>query len=228
MNDILYNQVKVLVVDDEDDISNFIKMGLKAKGFIVECASDGFEAISIAMKMNPHIVILDLMLPEIDGFKVCKEIKKNMEASVIMLTAKGDIEDKIRGLDIGADDYMVKPFDFRELLSRINARLRSDHKTLKNMVQIGCFTINNITHEIMYKNRLLELSSTEYNLLVYLFKNKNITVSKDSILENVWGYEYECEYNIVEVYISYIRSKIGKESHDIIRTIRGVGYKVVI
>lgn len=228
MDNIVYDQVKILVVDDEESILSFIKMGLKAKGFTVICASDGCEAISIAMKENPHIVILDVMLPEINGYTVCKEIKKHTKASVIMLTARDDVEDKITGLDVGADDYMVKPFDFRELMARINARLRSDHPILNEIIHIGDFTINNKAHEITLKDRLLELSSTEYNLMLYLIKNQGIVVSKDIILQNVWGSEFDGEYNLVEVYISYLRNKIGIDAHDIIKTVRGVGYKVII
>lgn len=228
MDDIIYSQVKVLVVDDEESILSFIKMGLKAKGFTVLCASDGQEAISIAVKNNPHIVILDVMLPEVDGYTVCKEIKKHTNASVIMLTARDDIEDKITGLDVGADDYMIKPFDFRELIARINARLRGDHAIVNDKLIIGDFGINNKIHEITYKDKLLELSQTEYNLLLYLLKNQGIILSKDIILQKVWGYEFEGEYNLVEVYISYIRSKIGKDARDIIKTVRGAGYKVII
>lgn len=228
MDSIVYDQVKILVVDDEDSILTFIKMGLKAKGFTVICATDGYEAISIAMKENPHIVILDVMLPEIDGFTVCKEIKKHIKTSVIMLTARDDVEDKITGLDVGADDYMVKPFDFRELMARINARLRSDFPIINDIIHIGDFTINDKAHEIFFKDKLLTLSSTEYNLLLYLIKNQGIVMSKDNILQNVWGDEFGGEYNLVEVYISYLRSKIGLEAHDIIKTVRGVGYKVII
>jgi two-component system OmpR family response regulator len=224
---LIYSKVKVLIVDDEENILNFIKMGLKSKGFTVECASDGNEAISIATKMNPHIVILDVMLPEVDGYTVCKEIKAHTNASVIMLTARDDIEDKITGLDVGADDYMVKPFDFRELMARINARLRGDHAIVNDTVRIGNFTINNKAHEISFKDRLVELSSTEYNLLVFLLRNQGITLSKDIILQNVWGCEFDGEYNLVEVYVSYLRNKIGKEAYDIIKTVRGVGYKVI-
>ena len=228
MDHIEYNQVKVLVVDDEENILNFIKMGLESKGFIVQCATDGMEAISSAAHMNPHVVILDVMLPEIDGFTVCKEIKKLTGASVIMLTARDDVEDKITGLNIGADDYMVKPFDFGELIARINARLRNNLAILNNAIKIGDFMINNRVHEIVYKDNLLDLSSTEYNLLLYLINNDGIVLSKDTILQNVWGCEYNGEYNLVEVYISYLRSKIGKKAYDLIKTVRGVGYRVTI
>lgn len=228
MDTAIYGHIKVLIVDDEETILSFIKMGLKSKGFIVECALDGDEAISTAIKMNPHIVILDVMLPGSNGYAVCKEIKKHTRASVIMLTARDDIEDKIIGLDSGADDYMVKPFDFRELMARINARLRGDHAILNDTLCIGDFTINTKANEISFKDKLLELSSTEYNLLLYLITNRGITLSKDIILQNVWGFEFDTQYNLVEVYISYIRSKLGEGASDIIKTVRGIGYKAVI
>jgi two-component system OmpR family response regulator len=228
MDHFVNSQARVLIVEDEENISNFIRMGLKAKGFEVLCASDGNEAMSAAVKMNPHIVILDVMLPEIDGYTVCKEIKKLTRATVIMLTAKNDTEDIIMGLDAGADDYMVKPFDIRELVARINARLRNDHRIHSDKIHIGNFSIDNKAHEITYKDKLLELSSTEYNLLIYLINNHDVVLSKNIILQNVWGLEYDGEYNLVEVYISYLRSKIGEDAHDIIKTVRGVGYKVII
>lgn len=228
MDNAIYGQIKVLVVDDEESILSFVRMGLKSKGFLVECALDGDEAISTAIKINPHIVILDVMLPGSNGYAVCKEIKKHTRASVIMLTAKDDIEDKIIGLDSGADDYMVKPFDFRELMARIDARLRGDHAILSDTLSIGDFKINTKANEISFKDKLLELSSTEYNLLLYLINNRGITLSKDIILQNVWGFEFDTQYNLVEVYISYVRSKLGEGASDIIKTVRGIGYKVVI
>lgn len=228
MDTAIYGQIKILVVDDEEAILSFIKMGLKSKGFIVECSTDGDEAISAVINMNPHIVILDVMLPGSNGYEVCKEIKKHTKASVIMLTARDDIEDKIIGLDSGADDYMVKPFDFGELMARINARLRGDHAIINDTLRIGDFIINAKANEIYFKDNLLELSSKEYNLLLYLIRNQGITLSKDIILQNVWGFEFDSQYNLVEVYISYIRNKLGEGAYDVIKTVRGIGYKVAI
>ncbi len=222
------DKVNILVVDDEINITEFIKMGLEAEGFAVYIAYDGNEAIELSKKIKPQIVILDIMLPGINGYDVCSILKTIIDTSVIMLSAKDEIDDRVKGLNLGADDYMVKPFSFKELLARINARLRNNSLdvTSANFVA-GDFVLKDEAHEILYKNVLLELSPTEYNLLKLLIINKGIVLSKSSILEKVWGYDFNGEENIVEVYIRYIRDKIGDKEHNIIRTIRGAGYKVV-
>lgn len=145
-----------------------------------------------------------------------------------MLTARDDIDDRVKGLDLGADDYMVKPFSFKELLSRINARLRNSFPDLNSKIIEGDFYIDDGAHEISYHDQLLELTPTEYNLLKYLLINNGLVLSKSTILEKVWGMDFDGDVNIVEVYIRYLRDKIGDKEHIIICTIRGVGYKVMI
>jgi len=221
-------KINILVVDDEKSIVDFIKMGLEAEGYLVFEAYDGREAIEIANKVHPHIVILDVMIPEIDGYEVCKRIKKNMKTSIIMLTARDEIDDKVRGLDTGADDYMSKPFSFKELLARINARLRNSFPELNNVVHIGKFLIDDGAHEFTYQGKIVDLSPTQYNLLRFLLVNNGLALSKSLILEKVWGYDFNGEENIVEVYIRYLRDKIEDKDHNIIRTVRGVGYKMVV
>ncbi len=228
MNSLIKDQIHILVVDDEENIVEFIKMGLEDEGFTVHIAFDGNEAVSLAKKINPHIIILDIMLPGINGYEVCSEIKKAIKTSIIMLTARDDIDDRVRGLDLGADDYMVKPFSFKELLARINARLRNNFPELNDIISIGDFSIDDGAHEIAFKYNLLELSPTEYNLLKYLLLNNGLVLSKPTILEKVWGFNFNGEVNIVEVYIRYLRDKIGDKEHNIIRTVRGFGYKVVV
>lgn len=226
---ILKNEdINILVVDDEESITEFIKMGLEAEGFCVYTAFDGNEAIETANKVKPHVIILDVMLPGMNGFKVCSTIKASIKTSIIMLTAKDEVDDRVKGLDLGADDYMVKPFSFKELLARINVRLRNTLKDFIDAKQIGDFFIDDGAHEISYQDRVLELSPTEYNLLKYLLNNNGIVLSKASILEKVWGYDFNGEENIVEVYVKYLREKIGDKERNILRTVRGVGYKVVI
>ena len=220
-------EVNILVVDDEESIVEFIKMGLEAEGYIVHVAYDGDSAISMAIELNPDIIILDIMLPGKNGYEVCLEIKKYIEAPIIMLTAKDDIDDKVRGLNIGADDYMIKPFSFRELLARINARLRKIHRDKNEVMKVGKFSIDDGAHEIYFGLRLLQLSPTEYNLLKYLIINNGLVMSKQVILEKVWGFDFNGEENIVEVYVRYLRDKLDDKEHDIIRTVRGVGYKIV-
>lgn len=221
-------QINILIVDDEESIVEFIKMGLEAEGFTVHTAFDGYEAVCLAKDINPEIIILDIMLPGIDGYEVCSRIKKFIKTSIIMLTARDDIDDRVKGLNLGADDYMVKPFSFEELLARINARLRNSFPELADIVHLGDFSIDDGAHEIFYKDKLLELSPTEYNLLKYLLLNNGLVLSKSKILEKVWDFDFNGEDNIVEVYIRYLRDKIGDNDHNIIRTVRGTGYKVVV
>lgn len=228
MTSLINKQINILIVDDEESIVEFIKMGLEAEGFTVHAAFDGIDAVSLARELSPHIIILDIMLPGINGYEVCSQIKKSIKTSIIMLTARDDIDERVKGLDLGADDYMVKPFSFKELLARINARLRNSFPALADIILVGDFSIDNGAHEIFFQEKLLELSPTEYNLLNYLLINNGLVLSKATILENVWGFDFNGEVNIVEVYIRYLRDKIGDNEHNIIRTVRGVGYKVVV
>ncbi|GFP77757.1 response regulator transcription factor [Clostridium fungisolvens] len=221
-------QINILVVDDEISIVNFIKMGLESEGYRVYEAFNGNEALELVEKINPHIVILDVMMPGMDGYEACSRIKKLVKTSVIMLTAKDEVDDLVKGLDLGADDYMSKPFSFKELLARINARVRNSFPELSDVIKIGDFTIDDGAHEIKYSDKVLELPPTQYNLLRFLLVNNGLVLSKSQILEKVWGYDFNGEENIVEVYIRYLRDKIEDKDHSIIKTVRGVGYKVVI
>jgi len=221
-------KIHILVVDDEESITEFIKMGLEDEGYTVHTALNGNDAVYLAKEINPQIVILDILLPGMDGYEVCFEIKKTIKTSIIMLTAKDDIDARVCGLNLGADDYMSKPFSFKELLARINARLRNSFPEIDEIRTIGSFVIDDGAHEITMKDKLLSLSPTEYNLLRYLLFNNGLALSKRTILEKVWGFDFKGEENIVEVYIRYLRDKIGDTDHCIICTIRGIGYKVVL
>ena len=227
MNPLGREQITILIVDDEKSIVDFIKMGLEAEGYTVYSAFDGNEAIELEQRINTHIIILDIMLPGMDGYEVCSRIKKSIRTSIIMLTARDDVDDKVKGLDTGADDYMAKPFSFKELLARINARIRNSFPELDDVINIGEFTIDDGAHEFTYCGKVLELPPTQYNLLKFLLINNGIVLSKSLILEKVWGYDFNGEENIVEVYVRYLRDKIEDKEHNIIRTVRGVGYKVV-
>ncbi|MFL0253097.1 response regulator transcription factor [Clostridium neuense] len=220
--------VNILIVDDEESIVEFIKMGLENEGYTVHTAYNGIEALSTALEIKPELIILDIMMPGMNGYEVCSKIKKSIRTSIIMLTAKDDIDDCVLGLNLGADDYMVKPFSFKELLARINARLRNTLPEVLPKTNIGNFIIDDAAHEISFNNKILNLSPTEYNLLKYLLTNNGIVLSKSIILEKVWGYDFNGEENIVEVYIRYLRDKLNDKEHNIICTVRGVGYKVVI
>ncbi len=220
-------EIKILLVDDEPHILQFLEMGLVNEGYEVATAPDGITAIGVAEQFSPHIVILDVMMPGIDGFEVCRMLKKNgSQAAVIMLTAKDEVEDKVKGLTLGADDYVVKPFSFEELLARIQARLRNQFPSLFGEVSIGPFRIDDRRKEIIYQGKVLELSPTEHQLLRYLVLNHGIVLSKTLILDKVWGYDFGGEENIVEVYIRSLRDKLGDKEHRLIRTLRGAGYRV--
>ncbi|MDI3095380.1 response regulator transcription factor [Priestia megaterium] len=220
--------IKVLLIDDEPTILQFLSLGLTNEGFDIKAAQDGIEGINIAKEFNPHIAIVDVMLPGMDGFEVCRLLKKMGNIAVIMLTAKDQVDDRVKGLTIGADDYMVKPFSFEELLARIQARIRNQFPNLLEEVSIGPFKIDDRRKEIKYLNHILDLSPTEYALLKFLVINHGLVLSKSTILDRVWGYDFGGEENIVEVYIRSLREKLQDHSRTVIRTLRGVGYRIDI
>ncbi|KJR44370.1 Two-component response regulator [Desulfosporosinus sp. I2] len=218
--------IKVLLVDDEPNILEFLEMGLQDEGFEVMTAQDGMMAVTLAKQFQPHIIILDVMMPGMDGFEVCRMLKKSENVAIIMLTAKDEVDDRVKGLMLGADDYMMKPFSFEELLARIQARIRNQFPNLMEEVVHGPFRIDDRRKEILYNQRVLELSTTEYELLKYLVINQGLVLSKAKILDKVWGYDFGGDENIVEVYIRSLREKLKDKEHRLIRTLRGSGYRV--
>lgn len=220
--------VRILLVDDEPNILNFLEMGLKNEGFDVQTATDGITAVTMAKQFKPHIVILDVMMPGMDGFEVCRILKKTDDMAVIMLTAKEEVDDRVKGLNLGADDYMIKPFSFEELLARIHARIRNHFPHFWGEVKIGPFRIDDRRKEISYNDQVLELSPTEYEMLKFFILNHGLVLSKAKILDHVWGYDFGGEDNIVEVYIRSLRQKLNDREHRLIRTLRGVGYRMDI
>lgn len=219
--------IKLLLVDDEPHILQFLELGLLNEGFEVRTAADGMTAVNIANEYQPQVIVLDVMMPGIDGFEVCRMLKKTgQNYAVIMLTAKDEVDDRVKGLSIGADDYVVKPFSFEELLARIHARLRNQFPNLLGEVVHGPFRIDDRRKEILYEERVLELTQTEYELLKFLVINHGLVLSKTLILDKVWGYDFGGEENIVEVYIRSIREKLGDKEHKRIRTLRGAGYRL--
>jgi two-component system OmpR family response regulator len=218
--------IKIMLVDDEPHILQFLELGLVNEGYDVKIAPDGMSAINLANEFQPHVVVLDVMMPGMDGFEVCRLLKKDADnISIIMLTAKDEVEDRVKGLTLGADDYLVKPFSFEELLARIGARLRNQFPSLTGEA-IGPFRIDDRRKEINYLDQVLELSPTEYELLKFLVINHGIVMSKSRILDKVWGYDFGGEENIVEVYIRSLREKLEDKEHRLIRTLRGAGYRV--
>ncbi|MGL4336267.1 MAG: response regulator transcription factor [Turicibacter sp.] len=227
------SKLKILVVDDEQHIVDFITMGLEMEGYEVICAYDGITGIELAKSLQPDLIILDVMLPGLNGFLVCEKIKESQDIPIIMLTAKDEVDHKVTGLNLGANDYMVKPFHFKELLARINVQLRTLNNNNNNNKgntekKFGDFEINDDSHELKYKGTLLTLSPTEYKLLHYLIINHELVISKSKILDDVWGHDFFGEENVVEVYIRYLRNKIGDVNHEVIKTVRGAGYRLVI
>lgn len=220
--------LKILVVDDEAPIRDFIQMGLEIEGYQVLTAEDGLKALKMVDSDQPDLVVLDVMLPGYNGFEVCTEIKRTRSTPIIMLTAKDETDDIVRGLQLGADDYLVKPFTFKELSARIHARLRHTCGSLNQVKVVGSFLIDDRAHEITYQGERLQLSLTEYKLLDILVSNKGLVLSKQTLIEKVWGPDFVGDDNIVEVYVKTLRKKIGDRDFSVITTVRGVGYKVVI
>lgn len=218
--------IKILLVDDEPNILEFLEMGLINEGFEVLTAQDGMTAVTIARQFQPHIAILDVMMPGMDGFEVCRMLKKTENVAIIMLTAKDEVDDRVKGLTLGADDYMAKPFSFEELLARVHARIRNQFPNLVGEVVVGGFRIDDRRREIFYLDQVLELSPTEYELLKFMVLNQGLVLSKTKILDKVWGYDFVGDENIVEVYIRSLRDKLNDKDHRLIRTLRGVGYRV--
>jgi len=222
---------RVLVVDDEKSISDLISTGLRFVGFDVRTAATGAEALKQAESFKPHALILDVMLPDLDGFEVCKRLRaEGQDVGVLFLTAKDATEDKIKGLTLGGDDYVTKPFSLEELVLRLRALLRRTSATpLKDdeeVVRFADLELNEATHEVRRAGNLIELSPTEFILLRYLMINADRVVSKSQILDHVWQYDFRGDAGIVETYISYLRKKIDIYEPALIHTVRGVGYRM--
>lgn len=218
---------KILIVEDEQKIARFLELELKYEGYDVTIANNGREGFELGKSPDIDLIILDLMLPGLSGIEVCRRLRQTSDVPVIMLTAKDDISDKVTGLDIGADDYMTKPFAVEELLARIRVLLkRKFHKNNEaDLLLIGKLKLSKSNYKVEYDNENIELTKKEFELLEYLMRNKNIVLSREKILDNVWGYDYYGDTNIIDVYIRYIRSKIDqKYDVSLIETVRGVGY----
>lgn len=219
---------KILVVEDDIKIARFIELELKHEGFDVSTANDGRSGLEKGLEGGFDLIILDIMLPGLNGMEVCRRIRLNSEVPIIMLTAKDDTMDKVMGLDFGADDYMTKPFAIEELLARIRRIFRK--KTVEVSAPSNAFVSGNLKidynqYAVTYLEDTIDLTKTEFDLLHYLAENKNIALSREQILDKVWGYDYFGETKIVDVYIRYLRSKIDDVYQTkFIHTVRGVGY----
>lgn len=222
-------QDKILIIEDDTKIARFLELELTHEGYKIEIAHDGRTGLEMAQNDTFQAILLDLMLPRLSGIEVCRRVRQDDEITpIIMLTAKDDVTDKVTGLDIGADDYVTKPFAIEELLARIRVALKRNQRIshdVSGVINIGHLTINSDAHVVSVGDDEIELTAREYDLLLYLVANKNHAVSREKILNDVWGFDYLGETNVVDVYISYLRSKIDQPySKKLIKTVRSVGY----
>ena len=224
---------RILIIEDEPKIARFIELELKYEGYEVEISSDGRNGLQRAKEGEFDLILLDLMLPQMSGIEVLRRIRQSKdEIPIIMVTAKDDISDKVMGLDMGADDYLTKPFEIEELLARIRVALKRNINTENGMGKEKSYTYEELElddqrKQVTYKNQNIELTKKEYELLKYLLENKNIALDREKILEKVWGYDYFGDTNVIDVYIRYLRSKIDQAyGIDMIKTVRGVGYAI--
>jgi two-component system OmpR family response regulator len=222
---------RILVVDDEPNINDLISTSLKFSGFDVRSAMNGAQALTIAEEFKPHALVLDVMMPGMNGFQVCEKLRKDgLKIGVLFLTAKDSTDDKVTGLTIGGDDYMVKPFSLEELIARVRAILRRTGEIKididDELIRFADLELNEATHEVSRGGKLIELSPTEFTLLRYLLINADRVVSKSQILDHVWQYDFRGDAGIVETYISYLRKKIDTYEPQLIHTVRGVGYRL--
>jgi DNA-binding response OmpR family regulator len=215
--------MKILVVEDEHKIANSIKKGLEQESYAVDVAYDGTTGFDLASSEDYDTIILDLMLPDIDGLTICKKLRAaHNHTPILMLTARGQLEDKVTGLNSGADDYLVKPFAFTELLARIKALTRRPKDSFGTILTVSDLSLNTLSYEVTRAGKPLQLSRKEFALLEYLLRHANTIVTKDQIINNTWDYDSDVLPNTVEVYIGYLRRKIP----GLIHTIRGFGYKI--
>ena len=222
--------MRILIVEDEHKIANALKRGLEQEKYAVDVCYDGKEGMQFALGEPYDLLILDRMLPGVqDGLEICQAVReKGLHMPVLMLTAKDQIHDKVSGLNEGADDYLVKPFAFEELLARVRALLRRPPQSADTVLKVGDLTLDTALYEVKRGNKEISLSSKEYALLEYLMRNAGRTLTKDMIISHVWDYDADVLPNTVEVYIGYLRNKIDKpfKGSNLISTVRGFGYKL--
>lgn len=218
--------MRILIVEDEKKIADFIKRGLKEEGYAVDTAYDGEQGLFLAKTNEYDLILLDLMLPKMDGLTVCKRLKGDkISTPIIMLTAKDSVRDKVTGLDSGADDYLTKPFAFEELLARIRAMLRKKDSAAPSKLKVADLEIDLVSHKVVRGGKEIELTAKEYALLEYLMHNEGVIVTRTMISEHVWDIDFDTFTNVIDVYINYLRNKIDSGfDKKLIQTIRGRGY----
>jgi DNA-binding response OmpR family regulator len=223
----MLEDVRILVVEDERKVANFIRQGLTEEGHSVEVASDGATALDLLVDgPPPDLVVLDLMLPKVDGFAILKAARqRRVSTPVLILTARDSVADKVRGLDLGADDYLTKPFAFDEFLARVRALLRRGAVAAAPRLQLGDLTLDPATREVWRGSRRITLTTREYALLEYFLRNPGRVLTRPMLAEHVWGLDFDPESNIVDVYVGYLRRKVdGPDDTRLVHTVRGAGY----
>lgn len=216
---------RVAVVDDDRYIREMLELGLAREGFSVRTAADGQQALALVKEWEPEVIVLDVMMPKIDGFALLPMLRQVSQAPILMLTAKGELADKVSGLSAGADDYLVKPFEFDELIARLGAALRRPQLIEDGTLRHHRFALNLATRQVFREDEAIELTQREFDLLAVFMREPRRVFNKEHLLELVWGHDFEGGTNIVETYISYLRNKLDRPHEpSLIRTVRGVGY----
>ncbi len=219
------NKLRILVVEDEAAIAEFLATELRFEGFEVRVERDGMRGMIAARQNPPDLILLDRMLPGVDGLEFCRRIRSSSDVPIIMLTAKGDLLDRVEGLNTGANDYVAKPFHFEELLARVNAQLRASRPAPKAVYRVGDLSLDPATREVRRGDSLIELTPREFGLLAYMIRHPRQVLTRDQILEAVWGFDFGGEGGVVEVYVRYLRAKLERDGLPrLFHTVRGVGY----
>ncbi len=220
--------VHILVVEDDADIADVLQRGLQAEGYRVDTVGNGRDAITRTREQDYRLIILDLILPDLDGMEVCRTLRhEQSQALILMLTARDGMDDKIQGLRLGADDYLTKPFSFEELCARLQALLRRSHyREIETVLRVGDLTLDQTTRGVYRGDREIPLTTREFMLLEYLMANAGKILSRAQILYDVWKQDFDPQTNVVDVYIRYLRNKLGDDPGSLIRTIRGIGYTI--
>ncbi len=216
---------RILVIEDEPKIADFLRRGLTYEGFQVEVRNDGEAGLKAARDNPPDLVVLDVMLPGIDGWEVCRRLRAGGSVPIVMLTAKDSVADRVKGLDSGADDYVVKPFAFEELIARIRALLRRTRPSDEMILHFADVSLNVTTREVTRGTHKIELTTKEFDLLHFFMRHPRQVLTRELLYDRIWGYDFGGESNILEVYIRYLRSKLEANGEPrLIQTVRGVGY----
>lgn len=220
--------MRVLIVEDDVGISRFIHQGLNESGYAVDMAGDGEEGLNYAIAAEYDVIVLDVMLPKLDGLSLLKDLRqRGLQTPVLLLTARDTVQDRVLGLDAGADDYLIKPFDFTELLARLRALLRRPPLQSDVVIQVGDLEMDTVQRLVKRGDRLIDLSPREFSLLEYLMRYPNQVLSRTQIAQHVWSFDFYGDFKVIDVYIGYLRRKIDRdEPYSLIQTVRGVGYRI--